>query len=142
MARIVVALALIGAPAASWSADLKGTMDEGCCETTFHLRVLHRREKKGESDKEIILTLFQGCPGHIPLRSWVSEGWQKVEAKLCDVGSNQCEASTEARIRLESMSHKGKHALGSYSVDFPIAGHKEGRFSVRQHHEGPQYICE
>jgi hypothetical protein len=142
MRLIVVALVLIYVRAVSWAADLKGTMDEGCCYTNFHLRVLHLRTGKDTPGKEIILSLFQGCPGHVPLNMLVSEGWQKVEAKLCDVGSTQCEPATGAKIRLETMSHKGTHASGSYSVDFPSVGHQEGRFSVKQHHEGSPPICE
>jgi hypothetical protein len=138
---ILVALAMIGVPAISWAADLKGTMDEGCCYTNFHLRVLHLLAEKDAPDKEIILSLYQGCPAHIPLNMLVSEGWQKVDAKLCNVGSNQCEPATGAKILLESMTRKGKHASGSYSADIPSIGHKEGGFSVRRHHEGSLPIC-
>jgi len=138
----LVALTLIGGSASSWSADRKGTMDEGCCGTSFHLRVLHKGEKKGIPEKEIILYLHQGCPGHISLSYLVSARWVEVEAKLCDVGSSECEHATAAKIRLESVSHKGKHASGGYSVDFLSAGHQEGRFTVKYHHEGPIPICE
>lgn len=136
-----MALALIGVPPA-WSSDRKGTMDEDCCGTSFHLRALRRAETKEVQAKGIVLTLFQGCPGHLPLGSLVSADWLKVEAKLCEVGSSQCEPATAAKIRIESVSHKGKHASGSYSVDFSNAGHEEGKFTVKYHHKGPQYICE
>jgi hypothetical protein len=65
-----------------------------------------------------------------------------AEAKLCEPGSIQCEAATAASIHLDFVSKNGKHASGRYSVDFPSAGHEEGRFTVKQHHEGPRYICE
>jgi hypothetical protein len=117
-------------------------MDEDCCGTSFHLRVLHKGGKKGIPEKEIILYLEQGCPGHISLSYLVSADWAEVGAKLCDVGSSRCDRATSAKIRLESVSHKGKHASGSYSVDFPSTGHEEGRFTVKYRHEGPTLICE
>ena len=135
-----MALALRGAPAA-WSADRKGTMDEDCCGTSFQLRVPHNGEKAGTAGKEIILRLSQGCPGHLPLSGLVAADWLKADATLCN-GSSQCEAATAARIRLESVSHNARHASGSYSADFPNAGHAEGKFIVKYHHEGPRYICE
>jgi len=141
MRCVLVALVLIAGSTASWSADLKGTMDEDCCGTTFHLRVSHAREKKGTLGEEIIFRLFQGCPGP-SLGAWVVGDWLKVDGKLCEVGPGQCGPATAAKICLESMSHRGKHVSGSYSIDFPNARHEEGRFAAKYHHNGPKPICE
>jgi hypothetical protein len=139
---IFVVLTLIGGSTQCWSADLRGTMDSDCCGTTFRLRLSHAGNKKGVPGQEMVLRLYQGCPAPLPLWGLVSAGWLKIDAKLCDVASSQCKPTTEARIRLESVSHKGNHVSGSYSVDFPGAGHQEGVFRVKHHHEGPLPICE
>jgi hypothetical protein len=115
---------------------------DSCSEnTTFRLRISHVGNKKGTPEKEIILRFNRGYAGP-PLGMWVSGGWLRVEAKLCDMGSSQCGPATAGMIRLEVVSHKGKHASGSYSVDFPSAGHQEGKFTAKYHHKGPQCICE
>jgi len=141
MRRILLVLILVGGSTVSWSADLKGTMDEDCCGTTFHLRVSHTREKKGTLGKEIIFRLFQGCPGP-SLGAWVVGDWLKVDGKLCEAGAGQCEPATTAKIRLEAMSRKGKRVTGSYSIDFSNAQHEQGRFAAKYHHKGPKPICE
>jgi hypothetical protein len=140
MRCIFLALILIGGPAVCWSADLKGTMDEDCCGTTFHIRVPHKREKKGGPDQKVVLRLFQGCPGP-SLGAWVVADWLKVDGKLCELGSSQCEPATAAKVRLESMTHRGKRVLGTYSIDFSNARHEEGRFTTKYHHIGPKPIC-
>jgi len=141
MQGILVALVLIGGSALSWSADLKGTMDEDCCGTSFSLRVLHTERAKAAPEKEIVLRLYQGCPGHLPLGSMVSAGWQQVEAKVCEVGSSQCEPAAAAKIQLDFLSRNGKHASGSYRLDLPNAEHQEGKFAVKRHHIGPRNVC-
>ena len=117
-------------------------MDSGCCETTFTLRVPHQKMRTDIPEKKLSLELFRGCPGPGFGSVWVGPDWLKVHAKLCAAGSSQCEAATSAKIHLDFVSTNGKHASGSFSVDFPNAGHEEGKFAVKQHHEGPRYICE
>jgi hypothetical protein len=140
MRGIFLALILIRGSAVSWCADLKGTRDEDCCGTTFHLPVSRARQKKGLA-KELVLRLFQGCPGP-SLGAWVVADWLKVDGKLCELGSSQCEPATAAKIRLEAMSHRGKRVFGTYSIDFSKARHEEGRFMTKYHHIGPKPICE
>src|ERR1700722_3064054 len=137
---VTTVIAFVGACSVMWCIDRKGIWDEDCCGTTFRLRV-HEGKSKDAPDKEVILRLFQGCPGP-SLSAWISSGWITVDAKLCDLGSNQCETATTAKIRLESISKKGRRVSGSYSVDFPSAGHEEEKFTVRYHHKGPRIICE
>jgi hypothetical protein len=134
--------ALLVASSPMWCTELTGMFDEGCCGTTFQLRVLHALKKTGKPEKEVILSFYQGCPGHIALGSWVSEGWQKVDAKICVVNSTQCEPASAAKINIELVTRRGKHAAGSYSVDFSNNQHEEGRFIAKYRHEGPKYICE
>jgi len=117
-------------------------MDSDCCGTIFHLRASHQAEKDGAPEKEIVLRLFQGCPGNIALGMWVSADWLEVKAKLCDVGSSQCEPAAAAGIRPESVSHRDKRASGSFTADFPSTGHQEGKFKVKYHHQGPIPIGE
>jgi hypothetical protein len=125
----------------SFSADYKGTMDFGCCGTEFRLNVLQHPQGKRAPEKEIVLQLHQGCPGRIPLERMVPLD-QTVHAELCEAGSKQCETATAAQIHLDSLSKNGRHASGSFTADFPNAGHVEGKFTVKYHHEGPKYICE
>ena len=141
MRRLLLALILIGGSTASWSADLKGTMDSCCEATTFRLRASHAVNGKGALEKEIVLRFDRGYPGP-PLGMWVSAGWLKVEAKLCNVGSSQCEPASAAKIRLDSVSHYGEHASGLYSIDFSNGQHEEGKFTAKYHHNGPECICE
>jgi len=116
-------------------------MDWDCCGTSFHLRSV-RREAGTAPRKEIVLWLRQGCPGRIPLEAMVSTDQLVVQAKLCEVGSTQCEDATSAKLRLEMVSRNGKHASGSFTADFPSAGHQEAKFAVKYHHTGPRVICE
>jgi hypothetical protein len=134
-----ILLAVSAQPALS--ADYKGTMDFGCCGTEFRLRVLQHPKGKRTPEKEIILQLHQGCPGRIPLEMMVPLD-QAVQAELCEPSSKHCETATAGKIHLDSLSKNGKHASGSFTADFPNAGHEEGKFTVKYHHEGPKYICE
>src|SRR6516225_5930894 len=131
MRCVLVALAMICGPALSWSADRKGTMDEDCCGTTFHLRILHTGKEKGSPEKELVLRLAQGCPGHIPLRGWVSEGWIKVEGKVCVVSSSRCDPVKKAEMQIEVMNEEGGKATGSYRIDFSDDRHEEGKFVAK-----------
>jgi hypothetical protein len=141
MRRILLVLILVGGSTVSWSADLKGTMDSCCETTTFHLRLPRTASKKGAPDKEIILRFDRGYPGP-PLGMWVSAGWLKVEAKLCDVESSHCEPATAAKIRLDSVGREDEYASGLYSIDFSNTQHEEGKFTVKYHHNGPECVCE
>lgn len=72
---ILVAVALIGSSAASWSADRKGEMEVSCCDYTFHLQVVHKAAQNVSSDREIVVSLHRGCPPYTPLDAWVGAGW-------------------------------------------------------------------
>jgi hypothetical protein len=122
-------------------ADYKGTMDWYCCGTGFHLTVSHAHRRRTPTG-EIILQLHQGCPGRIPIEMMVSQGRLSVDAEFCGPSSKQCEKSSAAEIYLASVSRNGKHASGDFTVDFPTSGHKEGKFKVKYHHNGPKPICE
>jgi hypothetical protein len=141
MRYIFLALILIGGATPSWAADLKGTVDSCCEATTFRLRTSHAGDRKGALEKEIVLRFDRGHPGP-PLDMWVSAGWLKVEAKLCDVGSGQCEPARAAKIRLDLVSHYGEHASGLYSIDFSNGQHEEGKFTAKYHRNGPECNCE
>ena len=65
-----------------------------------------------------------------------------VHAELCEPGSTQCETATAAKIHFDFVSKKVSRASGDFSADFPNSGHREGKFKVKYHHEGPKYICE
>jgi hypothetical protein len=142
MRCIFLALILIGGSAVSWSADRKGTVEWACCGTSFHLRPLHPSKKKDAPEKEIVLWLEQGCPFRIPIEMMVSSDRSKVQAKLCDLGATQCEKATSAKMRLQLVSKNGKRASGFFIVDFPSAGHEEGKFTVKLRRQVPGYICE
>jgi hypothetical protein len=118
-------------------------MDWACCGTTFHLRIPHRETGKAPG-KEIVLWLEQGCPARIPLEMMVSRDEPHVvHAKLCDLGSTQCDDAASAKIRLEFVSKNGKHASGNFTADFPNARHEEGKFKVKMmDHRGPVSACE
>ncbi len=72
----------------------------------------------------------------------VSQDRLEVDAEFCGPGSKQCEKAIAAKIYLDSVSKNGKHASGNFTVDFPTSGHKEGKFEVKYHHDGPKPICE
>ena len=117
-------------------------MDFGCCGTIFRLNAAHRSKEAVSLRKEVVLQLHQGCPGRIPLGMMVSHDPLVVHADLCEPGSKQCEAAATATIYFDSLSENEKHASGSFTADFPNAGHKEGKFTVKYHHDGPKFICE
>lgn len=138
----LVALVLCGMSGPSaWGADRKGTMDVGCCATTFQLRVRHQPKKNVGPEKVLVLEFRMGCPPYL-LGPWVFPGsWVEVHAKLCNPGSDRCETATAAGLRVDSASKNHKQVEGSYRVDFPGSGHEEGKFTVKYHHEGARVEC-
>jgi hypothetical protein len=136
------ALFLAACAQSALCADYKGTMDFVCCGTVFHLSGLHDQKGRRVVAKEVILRLHQGCPGTIPLEKMVCIDGLTVQAEVCEPGSKRCETAAAAKIYLDLVSKNGKHASGNFAADFPNAGHKEGKFTVKYHHEGPRIICE
>jgi len=121
--------------------DYKGRMDFECCDTAFYLRVRGHSKGSNASKQEVVLRLHHGCPNSLPLEAFVAVD-RVVSAKLCGAESKQCETATAAKIYLDSVSKNGMHASGKFSADFPTGGHQEGKFTVKDHHEGPIPICE
>lgn len=139
---LAAALFLAACAPSALCADYKGTMDFVCCGTVFHLSRLHAQKERRVAEKEVILRLHQGCPGRIPLEMMVSIDGLTAQAELCGSGSKQCETSAAAKIYLDLVSRDGKHASGNFAADFPNAGHEEGKFTVKYHHQGPRIVCE
>jgi hypothetical protein len=72
----------------------------------------------------------------------VSDEPLPVRAELCEPGSKHCETARAAKLYLASVSSTGKRATGRLTADFPQAGHKEGKFTVKYQHKSPAVICE
>jgi hypothetical protein len=134
---VLLGLMLAGGSApGAFSADRKGTMDPTCCNTTFRLH--HLRQQEGS--REIILELRNPCPPY-NFNMWVSAGWLKVDAKVCESNSDRCETATSASLRLDAVTRSGRRVSGAYRVDFASGGHEEGKFIAKYHHKGPKIEC-
>jgi len=111
-----------------------------CGSTTFNLRIPHQSKKKGDSEKVLVLEFRVGSPPYF-VGPWSFPDWVKVDAKLCDPESKQCETAASAAMRVDSISRNHKRAVGVYRVDFPSSGHQEGKFEATYHYHGPKIEC-
>jgi hypothetical protein len=123
-------------------ADRNGTFDGVCGHYVFHFRPLRGAPQDNTPKTEIVLSFGLGTPE--PLKFFVADGatdWNAT-GKLCPIHSDHCEDVVSAKMHVESVSRNGKHASGTFTVNFRDGKHEGATFSAKYHHEGPRIYCE